>query len=60
MNIACAVCCELFTPSCEIYCTPCGHIFHKTCLDEWLKRLGIYYLFITYYITNAIIAFQFK
>ncbi|XP_076297395.1 TRAF interacting protein no poles isoform X2 [Lasioglossum baleicum] len=38
MNIVCAICSDLLTPSADIFHTPCGHIFHYACLTQWLQR----------------------
>ncbi|XP_033326779.2 TRAF interacting protein no poles isoform X2 [Megalopta genalis] len=38
MNIACVICSDLLTPTDDIFHTPCGHIFHFTCLTQWLER----------------------
>lgn len=38
MNILCAICSDLFTPSADMFHTPCGHIFHYACLTQWFKR----------------------
>ncbi|XP_059662849.1 probable E3 ubiquitin-protein ligase XERICO isoform X2 [Cornus florida] len=33
----CSVCLTEFEPETEIHQLPCGHIFHKLCLEKWLK-----------------------
>ncbi|XP_053683775.1 E3 ubiquitin-protein ligase TRAIP [Sabethes cyaneus] len=38
MNLACAICSDLFMPSDDIHMTPCGHSFHYICLMQWLQR----------------------
>ncbi|CRK96435.1 CLUMA_CG009851, isoform A [Clunio marinus] len=38
MNINCVICSDLFVSSDNIFTTPCGHIFHYTCLIQWLER----------------------
>uniref|UniRef100_A0A182NI94 RING-type domain-containing protein n=1 Tax=Anopheles dirus TaxID=7168 RepID=A0A182NI94_9DIPT len=38
MNLVCPICSELFVPSDEVNITPCGHMFHHTCLLQWLER----------------------
>ncbi|KAL1512537.1 hypothetical protein ABEB36_002118 [Hypothenemus hampei] len=38
MNICCVICSDLFTPNSDMYSTPCGHIFHYTCLSHWLEN----------------------
>ncbi|XP_072399935.1 uncharacterized protein [Diabrotica undecimpunctata] len=38
MNIVCTVCSELFIRGADIYFTPCGHVFHFSCLTNWIKR----------------------
>ena len=37
MNIACSICLESFTLTCNIYTTPCGHVFHYECILKWLE-----------------------
>lgn len=35
----CSICLELFKITNELVCANhCNHIFHKTCLDEWLQQ----------------------
>ncbi|XP_043671899.1 E3 ubiquitin-protein ligase TRAIP-like [Vespula pensylvanica] len=38
MNIVCVICSDLLMPSDDVFHTPCGHIFHFTCLMQWLER----------------------
>ncbi|KAL5287776.1 TRAIP.2 family protein [Megaselia abdita] len=38
MNLNCPICAELFLPSDDVHCTTCGHMFHHTCLLQWLER----------------------
>ncbi|XP_034111732.1 E3 ubiquitin-protein ligase TRAIP [Drosophila albomicans] len=38
LNLNCVICAELFTQSDEVYVTTCGHMFHHTCLMQWLER----------------------
>ncbi len=33
----CSVCLTRFEPESEINCLPCGHLFHKACLEKWLN-----------------------
>jgi len=35
-NNDCSICLNELTP--DPYTTPCGHSFHKTCLDQWLQQ----------------------
>lgn len=38
LNLNCVICAELFTQSDEVFVTVCGHMFHHTCLQQWLER----------------------
>ncbi|XP_050294940.1 E3 ubiquitin-protein ligase TRAIP [Anthonomus grandis grandis] len=38
MNIICPICSDFLTPLSDIYSTPCGHIFHYTCLIPWFEN----------------------
>ncbi|XP_030386932.1 E3 ubiquitin-protein ligase TRAIP [Scaptodrosophila lebanonensis] len=38
LNLNCVICAELFAQSDEVYVTICGHMFHHTCLMQWLER----------------------
>ncbi|XP_057663728.1 E3 ubiquitin-protein ligase TRAIP-like isoform X1 [Diorhabda carinulata] len=38
MNFTCVICAELFIPNEKIYFTQCGHVFHYTCLMNWMER----------------------
>ena len=33
----CSICLDTYKATCNMYCTrtPCGHIFHSTCLSKW-------------------------
>ena len=35
---SCSICFEEFTFDADIRETPCNHIFHDTCLIEWIKK----------------------
>lgn len=37
----CSVCLMEFKPSEEINRLSCGHVFHKTCLEKWLKYWNV-------------------
>ena len=38
MNINCSICLELlFTESCQVKTTPCGHLFHSHCLERSIQ-----------------------
>ncbi|CBI28474.3 unnamed protein product, partial [Vitis vinifera] len=37
----CAVCLTRFEPDSEINHLPCGHFFHKVCLEKWLDYWNI-------------------
>ena len=36
-NSECSICTELILPIELFYLTPCFHIFHKSCIDEWIE-----------------------
>ena len=36
MNIVCSTCLEPITLKCSTSTTPCGHLFHTKCIEEWL------------------------
>jgi hypothetical protein len=39
MKVLCCICADAFTEEDdEIRSTICGHIFHLSCLAEWLQR----------------------
>ena len=38
MNSACSTCLESFTSRSDISTTPCGHVFHTHCIEEWLEN----------------------
>ena len=38
MELECSTCLESFTASSHLLSTPCGHIFHKHCINEWLDK----------------------
>ena len=42
MRVQCPTCLEEFTPEDDLQCPPCGHVFHRHCVQEWLdyKRAG--------------------
>ncbi|XAR68239.1 hypothetical protein NMG60_11003308 [Bertholletia excelsa] len=37
----CSVCLTEFVPEAEINHLPCGHLFHKLCLEKWLKYWNV-------------------
>jgi len=37
MNVNCSTCLELLTPSAELSSAPCGHVFHTTCILQWME-----------------------
>lgn len=39
-DCTCAVCVDPVTPKMLHRKLPCGHIFHPTCVDEWLTKKG--------------------
>ena len=38
MELECSTCLESFTASSHLLSTPCGHIFHNHCINEWLDK----------------------
>lgn len=38
LNLNCVICAELFTQTADVYVTKCGHMFHYSCLCQWLER----------------------
>ncbi|XP_055854117.1 E3 ubiquitin-protein ligase TRAIP [Episyrphus balteatus] len=38
LNLNCVICAELFTHTADVYVTKCGHMFHYSCLCQWLER----------------------
>jgi len=37
MRVQCSTCLELLTPGDDLACTPCGHVFHYTCVLQWFE-----------------------
>lgn len=37
MHAVCNICSDLFDSAKDVAAIPCGHTFHRTCLDEWTK-----------------------
>ena len=37
MRVNCSTCLELLTPSDNLVCTPCGHVFHVHCVMQWFE-----------------------
>ncbi|XP_044744269.1 E3 ubiquitin-protein ligase TRAIP [Coccinella septempunctata] len=38
MEISCIICSDLFTHNSEMVLNQCGHMFHYSCLIQWLER----------------------
>ncbi|XP_011196490.1 E3 ubiquitin-protein ligase TRAIP [Zeugodacus cucurbitae] len=38
LNLNCVICAELFVASDDVRATNCGHMFHITCLKQWMER----------------------
>ena len=38
MELECSTCLESFTAESHLLSTPCGHIFHNHCINEWLDK----------------------
>jgi len=38
MRVQCSTCLELLTPSDDLTCTPCGHVFHMACVVQWFEN----------------------
>mmetsp|Transcript_167204 Transcript_167204/g.537087 ORF Transcript_167204/g.537087 Transcript_167204/m.537087 type:complete len:228 (-) Transcript_167204:92-775(-) len=34
----CVICCDDLAEGDEVRTLPCGHVYHKECVDEWLQR----------------------
>lgn len=45
MLVNCPICSEILLPSDVLYSTPCGHIFHVSCLTRWISRWEISSIF---------------
>ena len=41
-NIGCSICLEAFDSSTSTHkiVTPCGHIYHERCLEQWISKTG--------------------
>ncbi|PFH32409.1 zinc finger, C3HC4 type (RING finger) domain-containing protein [Besnoitia besnoiti] len=37
----CAICIEDFVPSALVRVLPCGHVFHRSCIDSWFLRSSV-------------------
>jgi len=37
MHVNCSTCLELLSPSADLSSAPCGHVFHSTCILQWLE-----------------------
>ncbi|CRK90382.1 CLUMA_CG003998, isoform A [Clunio marinus] len=37
MNIFCLICCEPYIKSEDIVSRPCGHVFHRNCIEHWFR-----------------------
>ncbi|KAI8122814.1 hypothetical protein FF38_13575 [Lucilia cuprina] len=38
LNVVCPICTEVFKNADDIYSTSCGHIFHFSCMQDWMRR----------------------
>ncbi|XP_065335912.1 E3 ubiquitin-protein ligase TRAIP-like [Cloeon dipterum] len=38
MVFSCSICLSFFDASSDIFCLPCGHIYHMTCTMQWFER----------------------
>ena len=38
MRVQCPTCLEEFTPEDDLQCPPCGHVFHRHCVQEWFDH----------------------
>ena len=38
MRVQCSTCLELLTPGDDLTSTPCGHVFHMTCVVQWFEN----------------------
>jgi hypothetical protein len=42
LNSECAICrTELETTKSEVQISTCGHGYHKVCIEQWFKQLGL-------------------
>lgn len=45
MLVNCPICSEILLPSDVLYSTPCGHIFHDSCLIRWISWWDFFKIF---------------
>ncbi|XP_059481245.1 E3 ubiquitin-protein ligase TRAIP [Neocloeon triangulifer] len=38
MLLSCSICLNLFDQTCDIFCLPCGHMYHVACTMQWFER----------------------
>jgi len=38
MNVNCSTCLELLSPSDDLSCPPCGHVFHTLCIQQCIEN----------------------
>lgn len=52
MLVNCPICSEILLPSDVLYSTPCGHIFHVTCLNRWLAWWDFFWFSLSLFMKN--------
>lgn len=40
-NAVCVICSDLFDSFNDVAVAKCGHVFHTSCLEQWLVKVGL-------------------